>query len=73
MDISPKKTDSCKEGSLMVSNDCKQTHFLRNNALVGEKSTGRSCLENLKAALEMVSNKHVLPLTKMPGSDLHIM
>ena len=36
----------------MVSNDCKQTHFLGNNALVGEKSTGRSCLENLKAALE---------------------
>lgn len=23
----------------MVSNDCKQTHFLRKNALVGEKST----------------------------------
>ena len=61
-----------KKDSLKVSNDCKQTHFLGNDALVGEKSTSRSCLENLKAAEETVFSKRVLLPTKMPGSDLHI-
>ena len=57
----------------MVSKNCKQTHFLGKKCSCRWEVDGRSCLENLKAAQETVFIKHVLPLTKMPGSDLHIM